>query len=267
MQPKSVQGLPFFTWNMLDFEHALAFSIEITTQARVAVIVTIRGFTKEGYFEYNHTTTNDSTPDVEQFRIPDFPIFLSVNCADLAGLQGDIWASVRMVINGDVFMTLCSGMVYFGKQISYPNIVNDDMRPGGGRIIDVVSSDPAAGVEESLTIPTGHMWRIIAASFTLVAAASAANRSVHMVFTTPNGVVIDTYPDIDQIISETKRYSFAHYGEGGGRSDNNVILATIPEYLILPPASTITTVTSGLQAGDNFSAMALLVEQWFAPTT
>lgn len=263
MDPNFKLTLPFLTRDMLAFEHATAFAVRIRTQSDIAQTVFIRGFTREGPFEYAHTPTNDRAVTTEVFRLPDIPIFISV-VDDTGGLeQGQIFAELAMTINGEVVYSLCSGFVYSNKAISWPTSTVVDTRPGGGQIKTVSSANPAAGSEISLSVPTGAIWRIIGCSFTLVTDANAANRRVHLRFDSAGGTRLEFFGDQDQTATLTRHYSAAPIAGAIDTLDNTEIMLPIPPGLLLDAGSSISTVTTAIQATDNFGAMDVWVEEFY----
>ena len=162
-------------------------------------------------------------------------------------------------------MTLCSGVVDIRKSISYPVSPQKEMRPDGGQILDFTGTNPAAGSEIDDSVPTGRVWRILAISFSLTTDANAANRRVHVILLGPSGVEIDTFSDVDQIASTTRKYSVAAFGAIPDTLDDNDILIPLPADIFLPAGSAVQTLTTNRQAGDDFGTPSILVEQFFSP--
>lgn len=264
MDPKDNLSTPFPTRKMLSFEHGLVFSIQIRTQASVADVLTIRGMTREGVFTFRHTTVADGAVQTATFRIPDIPIMVSV--VDEGGIfnQGDVFATLTLTAENGRLFELCSGLVYTEKSISYPATNSIDPMPGRGRIKVITGTDRAAGNEIVESVPAGRIWRPMGINFTLVAAAAAASRRVHIRFNDGGSWDLDCFSSIDQIISETKSYSGMPIGAVPDETDADKIIIPIPDNLYLPEAFRIMTRTSNLNAGDNFGAPTMLVEEFLA---
>lgn len=123
----------------------------------------------------------------------------------------------------------------------------------------VVGSDPAAGVEISVTVPAGEIWLLESLIVTLVTDATVTNRYVSLAFddgTTEYGRVIVAAAQAESL---TMRKSFLR----GLGSENTGVLtigsqASLPDFALLP-GHRIRSITTNLQAGDNFGAPVLYV--------
>jgi hypothetical protein len=262
LDPAALQ-LPFVVRDQLSFEQGTVFGLKLSTQAFDVSRITIRGCTREGTFTFSHTTAGTGRTTSSTFRIPDIPIFLSVTDFDLFFVQGGCHARVALTINGDELYELCSGFVYGQKAVSFPVASSVDQRPGGGRIFQSIGANPAAGSEIAYTIPDGVQARLMSMQFTLVAAAAAGSRRVHITFEDNTGqIYLDVYGSIDQIISETKRYNVAEFGALPDETDNNQIQIPIPTGLLLDTGYVIRTATTNKNAADDFGAPVLTLETW-----
>ena len=135
--------------------------------------------------------------------------------------------------------------------------------PGFGIATVVTGSDPAAGAEISVTVPAGEIWRVISARATLVSDATVANRTASLTFDDGTSVYFGS-GTFAQTASQTGVYN---WGNSLGAEDTTVLLAltqTIPQGLLLTAGSRIRTVTTSIQAGDNWSAPVIYVEKYSA---
>jgi len=264
MEPKN-QSTPFVNRDMLRFEGTATFGLRIRTVSVGALNVQIKGMTREGPFTYTHTTTGTGTFDIQEFRIPDVPIMVSV--VDQFGqfLQGGCYVTLSLTVNGDIMYELCSGQVFGGKSISYPNVSSELPRPTGGLIYDILNTAPAAGVNIGYTVPAGQTWRIIACSAELVTSAAVANRRARIEMTSDSFVKAFGQSTIDQTASQTRRYCAANYGTVQSELAGTFIAVNIPGGVLLPENSTIFTQTINIQAGDQWTGMSLLAEVFFNP--
>lgn len=267
MPPENPFFLPFTNRKQLAFEHGATFAIDVQFQATRVGTLIIRGMTREGVFAFRIVTTSDGIINGDTFNVPDIPIFVSVFDADQAFKQGECYVQVRLISQGDVLLNLGSGLVSALRAIGWPNVVQEDARPGGGAIKSITGTNPAAGAEVSQVVPDGRVWRLLSLRVTLVATAAAASRRVHLQIGDGTNVLLDCFGSIDQIISETKTYNFSAVGVIPDETDSNEIIVPIPPYLMLPDNFTIATLTTAINAADDFGAPQLLVEEYFTPAT
>ncbi|MBA7545413.1 hypothetical protein ES705_37781 [subsurface metagenome] len=132
-----------------------------------------------------------------------------------------------------------------------------------GRIRSITGTDPAAGAEISETVPDRRRWRILAVRFSLTADATVADRVVHLTIDDGTNVIADICVTTAHAASITKVYNFSNFG-------STQLNPTTCLYIPLPPLPLmegyhITTVTELMEAGDDFSAPQILVEEWIDP--
>jgi len=261
--PKDDEKYPFLTRKMLAFEQGTTLSIRIKSAGNtLAQTLTIRGMTKEGMFALKHTTASDGSGVTQDFRMPDFPIWVTVTLDVTGGGQGTCYVALSMLANGEQIFDLCSGLVYYQKSISYPITSNPDKRPNRGYFTTIQTTDPAAGAQINYTITDATWWKIHAIQFTLVTDATVANRRVHLKITTPDSMPIEFWGNVDQTASQTIIYNFKIGGNCMGGNDGNRAQADLlPDALFSVNTTIQTTITGGV-AGDNLSAALIYVEKF-----
>lgn len=132
--------------------------------------------------------------------------------------------------------------------------------PGGRILVTTLGDDPAAGSEISITVPGRAMWEVLTLRFFLATDATVVNRFVSLVIGDGNRELFHIPQAGSQSASLTSPYIYlpnadrVDWGEGG-------IMMPWPPGLLFPPGWTITTRTSGLQAGDNFAAPLLYIRE------
>ena len=263
MPPIDPNTLPFLTRKQMSFEHATKFGLSITTQSNDDGIITIRGLTREGPFLFSHTTVSDRDRHFQRFAVPDFPICIVAINDDATLNHGQTFASIHLEINDNSMLQLCSGFIDSMTSISYPALQKQDRIPGRGHIREVVGANPAAGAEVSVTVPNGAIWLIHAFTVTFVADANPANRRVNILFTNPNGQEVNTVTNINQVAGATKKYNVANYGAFVDSDQLDRLPSQLPSNLYLIAGGTITTSTESIQAGDDFGAPIILLEEFF----
>lgn len=261
---KDGEQFPFVTRKMLSFEEGTVFAIRIASNGPTGTQLTIRGITKEGMFTFKHNVNVDVSNAATTFRIPDLPILISVGDESGNISQGNVYASLSLIANGQKIYNLCSGLVYNNKEICWPISTNVDKRPGGGIITYTEGTDPAAGAEIDEFVVSGQQWRIIAIAFTLVTDANVANRRVHLKYNVDGIDIFRTTTTIDQTASTTRRYFFSANPTIQVATESNMIFGTIPENVIINMGQEIATVTINKQATDNYGKPVIYYERFYS---
>jgi len=253
----------FLSRKQLDFQENTGFSIKISSRGRRANTFKISGMTKNGIFTFLHSATTGLTLTLDIFAVPDIPIWITVLDATGSSFPGETYITVDILFNNTTIHRCIAGFPYKDKPLSWPYAQIDIPVPQTmGRNAIVPSANPAAGAEETLAVPVNVMWKIKAIRLQLVTAAVAGNRRVHLVFTTSTTGIIDCFSSVDQIISETKNYTGMILGSALSLGDDNDIIIPIPPDIIMVNGDTITTETTGLNAGDDFGIMSAIVDEY-----
>lgn len=263
MQDPASFQLPFTNRDQLRFEEGVMFGLRLQVQASNSSTLTIRGFTRSGVFTFSAVTAATSLLETFNFRLPDIPIMVSVVDGTNSLIQGTCYATLFLTLNNDIAYSLCCGMVFARRAISYPVSGNELARPSAGVLRSFNGTDPAAGAEVSQTVTAGQLWNIKSVVVTLVTDANVANRRVHIVFRNGGGETVRAYATIDQAASTTVKYIFAHYGYTPDETDTNTVLINIPDNVFLESGSDFITATTNIQVGDNFGAPRVTLEHWF----
>jgi len=245
---------------MLDFEYATKIEIQVETKTTATGSLLLHGMTQKGQFTYRPNPSSSGLLVTDKFAVTDIPIYISLD--DTVGTYnpGEIYAVVSLLINGTKVYQYCAGYVSFRTSITWP--MSETVPPliHKGFYTTLTSADPAAGSEITFTVADAHFIKVKAVRFTLVAAAAAASRRVHLVFTFNTTPVYDIIANTDQIISETKIYSGVAGGGGSAATNDNDIYIPLPTEIVMGATDTIETSTFNLQAGDNYSSMLILAE-------
>lgn len=132
---------------------------------------------------------------------------------------------------------------------------------GPGVLRSVTGTDPAANTEISETVPTNARWRLYAVAATLVTDANVANREVALVLDDGATVLARVPSGFSHTASLTKLYSFFRGGLVQTVAQDLTRIMAIP-WVDLQGGSRLRTITTNLQATDNYGAPQLLVEEW-----
>jgi hypothetical protein len=191
---------------------------------------------------------------------------LTVNLFSGSALPGENYVKVMLSRGGSARLNwtqvLTEGHISTHGALTWPN--GPMQAPGDGRgfIRTIIGTNPAAGAEISEAVPTGALWRLIAIRATLVCDATVITRQ-------PFLIIDDGATNIFQRYAETWATAGAtgtFYGADIGFAPISNISSSswaLPGNFLLPQDHRIRTSTVGLQAGDNWGAPQMLVEQWF----
>lgn len=218
--------------------------------------------------QHNLITPSDRTSNAFFFRLPEcilLGLLANIETQDVG--RGTCYVSVQLrrseVSNGGANRHLVHGYVDGNISLQYPFPRSEPAFAGRGRIRSIVGTDPAAGVEISETVPTNAIWRLQSFLARLVTDATVGNRFPTLLLD-DGANVFQRYPNSAlQAASQTMDWQWSPIGAAFG-SAGSFQLGFIPPDLYLPGGFRIRTSTGGIQAGDNWGAPNLLVEEWIA---
>lgn len=124
----------------------------------------------------------------------------------------------------------------------------------------VTQGNPAAGAEVTVAVPAGKWWAVRAVHFKLVTAVAVANRLVRLAMDDGANVFFTVPNDVAHAASQTTEYSYGATFEAAQGATVSARVYPIPA-VVLGPAYRIRTVTAAIQAADQFSEIALLVDE------
>ena len=260
-------ALPFLTRKMVDFEQGAVFSIIVDLIAQSTQAIVLTGLTKEGIFTYRIVPAASNNLQTFTFNVPDIPTMISLSVPP-AGNPTDVnHVTAYLGVNTNRIALLCQGTIsaYFG--ISWPNQHPPTAAQSKGEIAIVTGLDQAVGVEVADTVPSNQIWEVIAAQFTLVTSSTAANRTVAIVFTPADELIIRRAAGTVQTASQTQTYSFVPGGTNGVITANESQEVAIPSGIVLPPDFSISSVTTNIQTGDDFGPAIYIVRRTYQPAT
>ncbi len=132
-----------------------------------------------------------------------------------------------------------------------------------GRIRSITGTDPAANTEISETVPARRRWLLRGLFFTLVTDVNVADRQITITIDDGTNILFQFTLSTTQPTSTTYAYSLAHILAAETKVITKVFHSLPP--LPLQAGYRIYTYTPAKEAGDNFSAPQLLVEEWIDP--
>lgn len=252
----------------LDAEHHLRL-LSLNSAAGVTLTVTAQIMLASGevvWFTQAHTPNTDRTSANTNVFVADgwlmnATIFVSGGSprigqtfARLDVIRGRTGAIITMA-------SLLAGYVTAFDRLVWPQNAPRSSVAGRGVLRSVAGTDPAANTEISETVPTDARWRVLAIQVNLVTDATAANREVSLLIDDGTTVFARVPVGTNHAASLTRTYSFATNTARNTIAQDPVLNAPLPE-LVLGDGFRVRTVTTNLQATDNYGAPQLLVEEW-----
>lgn len=221
----------------------------------------IRGLTENNLIIADMATSTDRSLVSTVIDITSIPIFLTARASVTGVKRGELYVKVFLRIDGVISALLFCGYVSDNEVPNYPNGKNEGSLEGPGLIRSITGTDPAAGVEISETVPTRVLWRLISARMVLVTDATVASRNRDINIDDGANILIQISTITAQVASSNWGITFADLGtpintNSLGRS------SSIPAEVFVQAGWRIKSITSNLQAADDFQAPQLLVEEW-----
>jgi hypothetical protein len=179
--------------------------------------------------------------------------------------RGACWVRVNIgrgsFLQADIRVTLLQAYVTQLFMAAWPGSTPEHPLGGAGNVRAITGTDPAAGVDISETVPTNALWRLISLAATLVTDATVINRSPTIAFDDGASVYFRSELSFFHTATNTVLYSAS-----ASPIFSTTLVAqapiAIPPGILLPPGHRIRTLTTNLQAGDNWSAPVFLIEEY-----
>lgn len=177
--------------------------------------------------------------------------------------RGQTYVQLGLLTEAREGLTLAQGYVTGTKDVFWApwSSVNEDAISGAGILRSITGTNPAAGVEITEAVPTNARWLLGSMRFRFVSDANVINRRCNIIIDdgSSNLVHINSYDD--HAASTTQYYNVVNDGE-------LLAAATSNRYILLPlripmlQGWRIRTATNNIQAGDDYDAPQLRVEEW-----
>lgn len=121
---------------------------------------------------------------------------------------------------------------------------------------------PAAGAEFAIRAPGEGLWRVLSLAFNLVTDATVANRAVSLTADDGTSVYFSTDATAFQAAALTRGYSAWEGSMSLAAISGDAILGFPTRGLWLPVGHSIRSVTTAIQAGDQYAAINAMVEEF-----
>ena len=159
-------------------------------------------------------------------------------------------------------MLLVAGYIDQTVPISWPYGLQQRPTDGLGVLKNATISAPAAGAELSISSPNFTRWQILAVRATLTTALAAANRQVQLQLLNVATVMWESTPGPIQAATLAWDYTFASFGYAPINTLNKVS-SHMSDALMISSGNKIQSLTTNLQAADQWSSASILVREWY----
>lgn len=210
--------------------------------------------------------TSDKVQNNFRFNLAQgFLLSVQLGFRGAAAKRGQTFAfvSLQRVSGTSGFGTATLFADYISEQASlgWPGAQQRANTEGPGFIHSQLTTNPAAGAEMIVTVPASTRWGIISDIFALQTSATVANRNVE--FLIDDGV--NSYWRVTAPVtvpaSTLQIFSVAAFNYPQGIVATDSVLP-MPANLRLIAGHRLRTLTTNLQAGDQYSGLVTLVEEW-----
>lgn len=280
-EPVILTTYPFttFSYRNLRPETALYFAreddlrVEITSSVAGLVVATRARFLRtDGIIipvDVQVSPTSNRVATVVQTRLGEgFMLNIAVSILTGTPQHGSVYASVRIARGSQASPFFLNQLVAdYVTQTYSPGWPTSNIVPTVGQvgnIRNVLGTNPAAGAEISETVPTNARWRLHLLRFQGTFDGTAVTRRVRLAISQDGDTF---YAHSSPATSGAGEVTIFHWCRGLGfeqaTSFSGIQVHGLPD-MWLPAGSIIFTSTVGLQAGDDFSAPQIQVEEWLS---
>lgn len=163
-----------------------------------------------------------------------------------------------------IYDTLIADYVYTGYRPFWPFGRTSPPTEGPGMLRSIQVTNPAAGADWNQTVPTGARWRVLTGNFLFTASAAVANRFPAIIFDDGVNELYATAWDNAVTAGTAPRVSLGPQRYVATNDGNSQAIAYIGN-LALFAGWRVRSLTTAIQAADQWSAINLLVEEWIEP--
>lgn len=219
--------------------------------------------------EFQRTITSTGLYAIDTLNIPlaeGFLLAVSVHPDGSALSPGHTYCKVFLTRGGIAFQNftqvLIAGHITQHFPQSWPGNTLKAPLDDKGAIFQLVGVNPAPGAEVNFVLPNNgfERWKIRGIFFTLVCNATVATRTVNLQLTRAGTTWYDRPAETDLTAGQTGIFFCTATGYAP-RSNISRIAIELPRDLEMTFGDSINTLTTNIQAGDDFNAPRAIVEQ------
>lgn len=183
-----------------------------------------------------------------------------------APLVGQTFVVVEIVRGSSGTVTplqvIAAGYVTAKMPLVFPSSPIASALDGSGAVRSIAGTTPGAGADISETVPTGARWELLSFQATLVTSVAAANRVPQLTLDDGATVYFRLGGALNQAASLTQRRTWFPGAPAPFLDNANSVPYPIPINLRLGAGHRIRTLTTAIDAADQWSAVQYLVREW-----
>jgi hypothetical protein len=269
-------GIPVIDTDLINFQ---TWSIATRTLICTVDFVDLAGITTSITLPPNVTSSNRSGVATNT-KIGGFGRVVGASCTQYVGAApigpGETFVALTIKRGAADYAQLFMGYYYPGHVPSF-NMSGQTLEPsrsGPGRQYTAAGTAPAVATDISDTVPANAFWKLRSIEFVLTADANAANRTVNF-FADDAGATKTRYLPLIDSTAQTATQVRTHGYYPGTDTDSTASVAftdtvtvlakypmTLQNGVMLKPGDILRTVTTSIQAGDQYGAARYIVEEW-----
>lgn len=210
-------------------------------------------------------TSNRASNSFEVDFAEGFLLDVSVSTPTAALRLGACYVVVQVIrgtgANAIVMRSLLANYLTTGMSVGWPEGPSAASVQDNGLVRSVQVSNPAAGSDWNVTVPTGARWQVQSVTEVFTASATVANRGLQLVADDGANILAIGEDQGSITAGQTGTFSFFLGANSiGGLAFNMASVAWVSP--VLQQGFRVRSNTVGLQAGDQYSAIFLLVLEW-----
>lgn len=197
-----------------------------------------------------------------------FLLSLTVSITPVAAptQRGDTYVQVMLQYGPapavNCYRTLVSDYVTTTRTVGWPEGPLNDNLSGPGFLQTHQTANPAAGADFNFTTPANTRTWVHALTATLTTSSTAANRLVNFqIKDTGTNLIWSFGSQVAQVASTVYVYNASECIVSSSAA-SVTMLVTFPSEMYLLPGDAISSLTTNLQSGDQWSAIEVLWETW-----
>lgn len=180
-------------------------------------------------------------------------------------VRGELYVQLSLTraatAGGLDYAMLVAGYQVTGCNPHWPGGNTEHPVSGHGLTYATQGVNGGAGTEATITVPAGARWRIVGGRLNLTTSAAAGNRVPRLTITSGASLGFTVGPVAAQPPGLLRGYQFAPALPLAADALNNMLLP-IPENVQLRAGDSISTLTTNLDAADQYDQFFLLIEEW-----